>query len=56
MVFQSSTLIVPTVFKHGGAESRDYVVVCNDVERTLRHQRTLFCALLREAVEKMARK
>lgn len=56
VVFESSALIVPTVFSLGGAESREYVVVCNDVDRALRRQRTLFCALLRKVVERMAKK
>ncbi len=51
-VFHGSTLAVAETFHDG---DREYVVVCNETRGHLARQRTLFLALLREVVEKLAR-
>ncbi len=53
VIFRESNLPVASNFTHNG---REYVVVFNQTYGHLLRRRTLFLALLREAVEKMARK
>jgi len=52
MVFAQSTMQVASVFRYADQE---YVVVCNELDGRLLRRRMLFCAMLREAVEKLAR-
>jgi hypothetical protein len=52
-VFRASTLPVGATFRN---DDREYIVVCNETRGQLLHHRILFCALLREAVEKMGKK
>jgi len=53
VIFRESNLPVTSTFTHNGQE---YVVVCNETRGRLLRQRVLFLAVLREAVEKLAKK